>query len=326
MAEVVLFHHVQGLTDGVRAFADELGTGGHTVHTPDLFDGARPATIDDGVELVQRIGDQVLNERADRAVEDLPDGLVYAGFSFGAGTAQRQCSHVAMRIRRRTQRRGEQGVAGHRPGGPQALLRCQQRRVGRVALQRVAQQPGRDDRLPAHVQHPRIQRHTAGKAAVCQRRVRAEGQGLAVGRFRVGIRPALVVDLPQLHPDQPLRGGRQQRQQPLVVIQGRRVREGRRRRVPGPFQVFALLGAIGFELLKIIVVSILGGVGGSAFAPLAIAVTLLIWINYFSRLVFIGASWAVTSPLSAEAIEARRQDAARDTLDDSAGARSPSAV
>jgi dienelactone hydrolase len=89
MAELVLFHHVQGLTDGVRAFAEELGAGRHTVHTPDLFDGARPATIEEGVELAQRIGDEVLNERADRAVEDLPDGLVYAGFSFGAGTAQR---------------------------------------------------------------------------------------------------------------------------------------------------------------------------------------------------------------------------------------------
>ena len=49
MAEVVLFHHVQGLTDGVRAFADALRAGGHTVHTPDLFDGARPASVDDGV-------------------------------------------------------------------------------------------------------------------------------------------------------------------------------------------------------------------------------------------------------------------------------------
>ena len=89
MAEVVLFHHVQGLTDGVRAFAEELRAGGHTVHTPDLFDGERPATIDDGVALTQKIGDEVLSERADRAVADLPEGLVYAGFSFGAGTAQR---------------------------------------------------------------------------------------------------------------------------------------------------------------------------------------------------------------------------------------------
>ncbi len=89
MAEVVLFHHVQGLTDGVRAFARELRAGRHTVHTPDLFNGERPATIDDGVALTQAIGDEVLRHRADRAVADLPEGLVYAGFSFGAGTAQR---------------------------------------------------------------------------------------------------------------------------------------------------------------------------------------------------------------------------------------------
>ena len=89
MAEVVLFHHVQGLTDGVRAFAEELRVGGHTVHTPDLFDGKRPATIDEGVAHAQSLGDEVINERANRAVADLPQGLVYAGFSFGAGTAQR---------------------------------------------------------------------------------------------------------------------------------------------------------------------------------------------------------------------------------------------
>lgn len=89
MAEVVLFHHVQGLTDGVRAFADQLRAGGHTVHTPDLFDGARPATIEDGVALAQGIGDEVLGARTDRALADLTDALVYAGFSFGAGTAQR---------------------------------------------------------------------------------------------------------------------------------------------------------------------------------------------------------------------------------------------
>jgi dienelactone hydrolase len=89
MAEVVLFHHVQGLTDGVRAFAGELRAGGHTVHTPDLFDGERPATIDDGMALKERIGDEVLAERADRAVAGLPEDLVYAGFSLGVLSAQR---------------------------------------------------------------------------------------------------------------------------------------------------------------------------------------------------------------------------------------------
>jgi dienelactone hydrolase len=33
MAEVVLFHHAQGLTRGVVAFADELRGVGHIVHT-----------------------------------------------------------------------------------------------------------------------------------------------------------------------------------------------------------------------------------------------------------------------------------------------------
>jgi len=89
MAEVVLFHHVQGLTGGMLAFAGELRAGGHTVHTPDLFDGQRPASIEDGVALTQAIGDDTLNGRADRAVAGLPAGLVYAGFSFGAATAQR---------------------------------------------------------------------------------------------------------------------------------------------------------------------------------------------------------------------------------------------
>jgi dienelactone hydrolase len=89
MTEVVLFHHVQGLTDGMRAFADALRAGGHVVHAPDLFDGELPASIEDGIALVQKIGDEALAERADRAVADLPAGLVYAGFSYGGATAQR---------------------------------------------------------------------------------------------------------------------------------------------------------------------------------------------------------------------------------------------
>jgi dienelactone hydrolase len=88
MAEVVLFHHVQGLTDGVRAFADELRAGGHTVHTPDLFDGQRPATIEAGIELADSLGG-ALGTRCAEAVAGLPDDLVYAGFSMGGARAQR---------------------------------------------------------------------------------------------------------------------------------------------------------------------------------------------------------------------------------------------
>ena len=88
MADVVLFHHVQGLTDGVRAFAGRLRAGGHTVHTPELFDGERPATVDDGVAYVKSVGDRLLGERVARAVAELPERLVYAGISWGAAQAQ----------------------------------------------------------------------------------------------------------------------------------------------------------------------------------------------------------------------------------------------
>jgi dienelactone hydrolase len=87
MTEVVLFHHVQGLTDGVRAFAEELRAGGHTVHAPDLFEGERPETVDAGVAFVKSMGD-ALSERAKQVVADLPQNLVYAGFSWGGSTAQ----------------------------------------------------------------------------------------------------------------------------------------------------------------------------------------------------------------------------------------------
>ena len=89
MAEVVLFHHVQGLTDGVRAFAEELRAGGHTVHTPDLFDGERAATVEDGIALVGRIGEETIDARVNEIVAGLPQGLVYGGFSFGGASAQR---------------------------------------------------------------------------------------------------------------------------------------------------------------------------------------------------------------------------------------------
>lgn len=89
MAEVVLFHHAHGLTPGVVAFADELRGGGHTVHTPDLFDGRTFGSIAEGMRYAEEIGfpDGVL-ERGTRAVEGLPAGLVYAGFSLGVVAAQ----------------------------------------------------------------------------------------------------------------------------------------------------------------------------------------------------------------------------------------------
>lgn len=89
MAEVVLFHHVQGLTPGVVSFADELRAAGHTVHTPDVFEGRTFETIDDGMAFVRGVGFGEVMERGVRAAEAFPAGVVYAGFSLGVMPAQK---------------------------------------------------------------------------------------------------------------------------------------------------------------------------------------------------------------------------------------------
>jgi dienelactone hydrolase len=89
VAEVVLFHHAQGLTRGVISFADELRKAGHAVHTPDLFDGQTFDTLDEGMGYVQEIGFGEVIERGSRAVDERPADLVFAGFSLGVVPAQK---------------------------------------------------------------------------------------------------------------------------------------------------------------------------------------------------------------------------------------------
>lgn len=88
MAEVLLFHHAQGQTSGLLTFADELRQAGHTVHAPDLFDGRTFDSVEDGVAHAGHIGFGEIIERGARAASELPDALVYAGFSLGVLPAQ----------------------------------------------------------------------------------------------------------------------------------------------------------------------------------------------------------------------------------------------
>jgi dienelactone hydrolase len=88
VAVVVLYHHVQGLTDGVQAFADELRQAGHTVHAPDLFEGHVFDSIDDGFVFARERGMDTIHDRGVAVADDLGPDLVYAGFSFGVTIAQ----------------------------------------------------------------------------------------------------------------------------------------------------------------------------------------------------------------------------------------------
>ena len=88
MAEVLLFHHAQGLTPGVVSFADELRVAAHVVHTPDLYGGKTFDNVDSGVAHAREVGFDTILERGRAAAENLPAELVYAGFSLGGMPAQ----------------------------------------------------------------------------------------------------------------------------------------------------------------------------------------------------------------------------------------------
>jgi dienelactone hydrolase len=88
MATVLLFHHAQGLTPGIVAFADELRAAGHTVHTPDLFDGQTFGSIDEGLAHVKKEGFDAFRARGVALADAYPADLVYAGMSLGESIAQ----------------------------------------------------------------------------------------------------------------------------------------------------------------------------------------------------------------------------------------------
>ena len=88
MTEVLLFHHALGPTEGLHAFADELRQVGHTVHTPDLFEGRTFDSIEEGVGYASEVGWNEIMARGERAAESLTNELVYAGLSLGVVPAQ----------------------------------------------------------------------------------------------------------------------------------------------------------------------------------------------------------------------------------------------
>ena len=151
----MLFHHAHGLTPGMVAFADELRRAGHTVHTPDLFEGRTFENVEEGVSHAREIGFGEVMERGVRAVERLPVELVYAGFSLGVLPAQslaqtragarcapRPCLLPGLGVRLRVARRGTGAGASdgrrsslrrRRRGLPEGNRRCLVDHPGRVA-------------------------------------------------------------------------------------------------------------------------------------------------------------------------------------------------
>lgn len=86
--DVVLFHSALGLRPGIHANADRLRAAGHTVRTPDLFDGVTFTDADEGVAHADALGWRALQAKADAAVP-AQGPVAVAGLSMGAVFATR---------------------------------------------------------------------------------------------------------------------------------------------------------------------------------------------------------------------------------------------
>lgn len=88
MSEIVLFHSVLGVRQGVLDGAEHLRAAGHKVHVPDLYGGPVFDDYQEAIDYVESIGSiPELLRRTAAAVGELPAALVYAGFSNGGGSA-----------------------------------------------------------------------------------------------------------------------------------------------------------------------------------------------------------------------------------------------
>lgn len=70
------------------SLADALRAAGHTVHAPDLYDGATFATLEAGVAHSEVLGVPTILARGRRATDALAADLVYVGLSLGVLPAQ----------------------------------------------------------------------------------------------------------------------------------------------------------------------------------------------------------------------------------------------
>jgi dienelactone hydrolase len=86
--DIVLFHSVLGLRPAVLEWAERLRTLGHTVHTPDLYDGEVFDDVAAGAAKRDSMGIAEFIRRTNEALASLPERLVYAGFSAGAAAAE----------------------------------------------------------------------------------------------------------------------------------------------------------------------------------------------------------------------------------------------
>ncbi|MCW2608033.1 MAG: Dienelactone hydrolase family protein [Frankiales bacterium] len=88
MASIVLLHSALGRRPSDLADAARWRAHGHEVLVPDYYDGAVFDDVEEGVAHKDAVGSDVLTARVAAAVDGLPPGQVWAGWSLGGALAQ----------------------------------------------------------------------------------------------------------------------------------------------------------------------------------------------------------------------------------------------
>jgi dienelactone hydrolase len=88
MANVILFHSIFGLRKNILDIAECFRKNGHTVYAPDLLNGEVFSDLGSANNNLQKIGVPEIIRRSKIAVENMPNDIVYAGFSLGGVVAQ----------------------------------------------------------------------------------------------------------------------------------------------------------------------------------------------------------------------------------------------
>ena len=79
MTEILVLHSALGLRPGVHAFAAELRAEGHTVHTPDFYEGAVFDDLDAGIDHRDALGFDRMMEATTSAADAAPSYSLRSG-------------------------------------------------------------------------------------------------------------------------------------------------------------------------------------------------------------------------------------------------------
>lgn len=87
MANIVIFHSVLGIREGITEMAKVLRKAGHKVYMADLYNGKRFDAMDEAFTYFEKLGIPEIMNRSIEYTKEFPADSFYLGFSNGGASA-----------------------------------------------------------------------------------------------------------------------------------------------------------------------------------------------------------------------------------------------